>query len=59
MRIIGAFACLGLALDCVDYATGVSPQYLFSEKAAWLWWLIALNWLVNGGLLVAKWWADR
>jgi hypothetical protein len=46
MRIICALACMLVASDCYQKASG--PVALFSSDAMWLWYLVAAAWVFNG-----------
>lgn len=47
MNLTGFFACVIVFLDCIDHALG--DQTIFSASALWLWWPVAVVWLVAAG----------
>lgn len=46
MKIISIFACVLVALDCAEKATGVEPQSLISPDYIGVWWVMAAYWAV-------------
>ena len=44
MRFTGAVACVIVALDCAQKASGNEAQQIFSSESVWVWWLFAVWW---------------
>lgn len=52
MKFAGAVASFLTCIDTVRMAAGLEPQGLFSSHALWVWWVVAVGWLVVAGRFV-------
>ena len=48
MRFTACIACLLVAADCAQTASGGKQQTIFAPEAMWLWWIVAVAWGAAG-----------
>lgn len=44
---VAAVACLYVSVDCAGKAVGSERQFIFSDRARWLWWPISIAWFAS------------